>query len=264
MNNQSVMNIQKNCSHCESNMGNEESLTCNECKLIVQSYSTTNYSKEDGEFSYLPHQSIYFHTNESILSERETNSFFKGKNILLVGTGSIKRLPILASIKQSLFNKLVCLCSTKNWAYQHVDDWILAEHENLDQKDETFYQVMQYIEKNQIQFDAILTYDDLCCLMTSYLSERFNLPGIPFEISQKIKNKYEFRKKCQELNINHPNFFMIQSNERENYDKSLELIESLCVPSTDKQKQCKFPLIVKNTLGTGKGFILFFQINSKV
>lgn len=254
------MNIRKNCSNCEMNMKTGENLMCNECVLIVQSHYTTNFSKEDGELSNLPHQSIYFHSNENILKEKHKNSIFKGKNILLIGTGSIKRLPILASIKQSLFNKIVCLCSTKNWAYQHVDDWILAEHENLDKKEDTFNQIMQYIQTNQIRFDAILTYDDLCCLMTSYLAERFHFPGIPFATSLNIKNKYEFRRKCQELDINHPNFFMIQSDERESYVKKLELNESLCVPSTDKQKQCKFPLIVKNTLGTGKGFVFFFKI----
>jgi len=250
------MNIRKNCTSCDLNMKSEKTFLCNECKLVFQSYYTSNHSEEDAELSNFPHQSIYFHANESILKERETNPFLKGKNILLIGTGSIKRLPILASIKQSQFNKIVCLCTSKNWAYQHVDDWILAEHENLDKKEDTYHQVLKYIETNQIQFDAILTYDDLCCLMTSYLSERFNLPGIPFEISQKIKNKYEFRKKCQELNISHPNFFMIQSSERESYVKSLQLSESLCVSSTDKQKQCKFPLIVKNTLGTGKGIAI--------
>jgi hypothetical protein len=115
------------------------------------------------------------------------------------------------------------------------------------------------MDRNQIQFDAILTYDDLCCLMASYLAESFNLPGIPFETSLKIKNKFEFRKKCQELNINHPNFFMIQSSERASYVKKLETSESLCVSSSDEQKKSKFPLVVKNTLGAGKG-ICFFKI----
>jgi hypothetical protein len=252
------MIIRKNCSNCESREETKDNLTCRECKLIVQTYYTTDYLKDDCELSNLPHKSIYFHANERILKEKHRNLIFQGKNILLIGTGSIKRYPILASIKQSQFKKIVCLCSEKNWAYQLVDDWILAEHENLDKKAETFNQVVQYMDRNQIQFDAILTYDDLCCLMASYLAESFNLPGIPFETSLKIKNKFEFRKKCQELNINHPNFYMIQSSERANYVNKLETTKSICVSSTDKQNKYKFPLIVKNTLGTGKGFVLFF------
>ena len=103
------------------------------------------------------------------------------------------------------------------------------------------------MSNNNITFDAILTYDDLCVLITSYLISELNYKGIPFGFVEIIKNKYEFRSLCSKLNINHPNFFLIKSSERTNIINSLNI----------DFNGCNFPLIVKNTYGVSKGFILF-------
>jgi ElaB/YqjD/DUF883 family membrane-anchored ribosome-binding protein len=53
--------------------------------------------------------------------------------------------------------------------------------------------------------------------MTSFIAENLNLPGIPLEISLKIKNKYEFRNLCEKCGINSAKTFLIESGERFKY-----------------------------------------------
>lgn len=260
------------------------------CKSIVKTY----YNKKGKlaghfkkiEYINLSDQSVYFHLNEELLHDfsnwmgtRRSNKllehrftttatnddedYYKDKNLLLIGCGSIKRLPVLLSIKKLPLNRLVCLASSKQWAFEYIDEWIMAEHENIEQRDEAVNAIDLYMKENNVKFDAIITYDDLCTMQTSYLSEHYNLPGIPFDISKRIKNKFEFRCLSKKLNINHPHFFQIKSNERNDYINMIkknqddELSSIKCIKTED---YCKFPLIIKNTYGVGKGILHNFFI----
>jgi len=222
--------------------------------LNLECLKKSEWSEQSNDgFVKFPPNSVFFHLNENILyengnSNNKKNEIYKDKSILLVGTGSIKRMPVLKSLKLLAFKNFICLMKTKeSWAETYFDDWILADHEDINNKENTLNSVKSYMSNTNIIFDAILTYDDYCVLITSYLISKLNYKGIPFDFVKMIKNKYEFRSLCSNLNINHPKFFLIKSNERKSFFSNSKI----------DWNGCNFPLIVKNTNGSAKGFILF-------
>jgi carbamoylphosphate synthase large subunit len=99
-------------------------------------------------------------------------------------------------------------------------------------------------------------------MMTSYLATSLNLIGIPFHSAYRIRNKYEFRNYCSELNITCPKYFQIKSHQRINYlsalpkDENQKVIASTyekIVTNTEVVEFVKFPVIIKNIDGSGKG-----------
>jgi hypothetical protein len=86
-----------------------------------------------------------------------------------------------------------------------------------------------------------------------FLASAFNLTSIPFETAQRIKNKYEFRQLCADLDIFTPNYLLIKSEYRGIYIE--ELKSKPCDSSylTNNSKSCLFPVIVKFVFGMGKG-----------
>ena len=220
---------------------------CNNDDLIPSEIN--NNDKSDFDFE-LPKDCIYANLNESLKDGADFMNIYSEKNILLVGSGNIKRLHILQNIKSLKFKRLVCLINSQNWASEYFDDIILAEHEKIEQKSETLDKIKEFMHKNSIKFDAVITYDDFSVLLTSFIAESLNLPCIPYEIIEKIKNKYEFRKLCRKLGIVTPKFFFIKANEKEVFMTSLK-DEGLVGNGDDFM--CGFPLVVKNPYGCGKG-----------
>ena len=93
--------------------------------------------------------------------------------------------------------------------------------------------------------------------MTSYLTTELKYPGIPFDLIEKIKNKYNFRRLCVDLEINSPEFLSIKSTERKDF--ITKLTESNTILPSDNEsyfKKCSFPVVVKNAYGCGKGYLL--------
>lgn len=249
------MEIEKICNKFTCNL-----TKCAECKIVVKSYyqnENANDSFENSnDFLEIPSQSTYFHLNDELLTNKNSDkSFYRDKNILLIGCGSIKRMSVLRSIRELGLNKLVCLCRNKEWAFNYVDEWIYAEHEDLSKIDQTLEAVESYILKEKIKFDAIITYDDYCTLVTFYLANKFNLPSIPIELAKKIKNKFKFRQLCDQLGIFCPGYFLIESSLRQNYINRLRFTEFNWLNSLDNQNKLNYPVIVKNPVGAGKDFI---------
>ena len=281
---------------------------CAACKLIISSfYNSKNginltsthkschlkYSIDNtllvGNFDMvirepynLPNKSVYFHLNEEILYPPPSTSTstssgqfnYRDKNVLLIGCGGIKRLPVVKSLAKLNFKKLVCLNKERSWAHSYFDDWIYAETEDVNQKETTLKAINNYCEANRLKFDAVLTYDDYCVLTTSYIQKELNLPGgTPYEFLEKIKNKYEFRNMCRKLSISCPKFFLIKNEEVETYyrvNKAQVRLAALDDASEFQAKefvslldetlepvQIEFPLIIKNIYGSGKGEKLF-------
>lgn len=278
------MEIQKLCVKCNHNFktnliidSDNDSKLCSDCILVIKSFYTKNNSDKNvtcqslDKYNKLTKQSVYFHLNDQLLDEspssKSTNSKEinknknANKNVLLVGCGSLKRMPILESIKKLNFKRLVCLCNQKTWAYNYFDDWINAEHEDISKKENTLKVVKDYMNDNNLKFDAILTYDDYCTLVASFLANSFDLPSIPFEFVKTIKNKYEFRKLCAELKINHPQFFLIKSENRHEYINAYRNNSKIFLSkfgrsfSTMDEISINLPVIVKNPCGAGKDFV---------
>ena len=147
------------------------------------------------------------------------------------------------------FKRFVYLTNSQNWASEYFDDIIIAEHENVELKSETLDKVKDFMLNQSIKFDAVITYDDYCVQITSFVAESLNLTCIPFSIIESIKNKYEFRKLCKNIGIASPNFFSINASEKEAYLTSTK--DGDAVGNGDCM--CKFPLVVKNPYGCGKG-----------
>jgi hypothetical protein len=286
------MEIEAFCSKCdyirkkllESNQKfKTQSITgrfCNDCRLIFKSYTSRNFKqknditvlKEDEpEFFSLPKRSFYFHLNNqelfdkkvkrnNVLSEinvdrADSIDVYSNKNVLLINSGLVQQLPFLNSLKSLSFRRLICLCRNKTWAFDYFDDWIFAEHENIEEKEASLDSVKEYMKKCEMEFDAIITYEDSSTRMASYIANNLNLPSIPFDVISKIKNKAEFRKYCAMLGINTPKFLIITSSQR------IELLKRITKLTKQFKEddicnacfELKFPVIVKNTFGVGKG-----------
>ena len=46
------------------------------------------------------------------------------KRLLLVGTGGIKRRPVMEALRALGLGRIICLHDERNWAKDFVDDWI--------------------------------------------------------------------------------------------------------------------------------------------
>lgn len=205
----------------------------------------------------LNNKGVFFHQNKSILND--DYGYFIDKTVLVIGCGSIKRYHVLKSLKNLNFKKMICLCKEKTWAFDYFDDWILADHENLTQIEDTLDKLVKYEKENHLKFNAVFTYDDYSILVASYLANHFKLPSIPFELAKIIKDKFEFRKLCEKKGIFVPKFCLIRANEIGSLIKTHnDVFSSICL----KESKIKFPVIVKNSKGSGKDFI--FKCNSEV
>ena len=221
---------------------------CNNDDSIASEINDNHKSEFDFE---LPKDCVYANAIDCLKNAGDSISIYSDKNILLVGSGAFKRIHTLFSLKSLKFKRLVYLTNSQNWASEYFDDIIIAEHENVEQKSETLDKIKDFMLKNSIKFDAVITYDEYCVQIASFLAESFNLTCIPYSIIESIKNKYEFRKLCKKVGIVSPNFFLINANEREAYLTSTK--DGDAVGNGDDK--CKFPLVVKNPYGCGKGLI---------
>jgi hypothetical protein len=211
----------------------------------------------------LPEKTIFFHRNDHVLYDNidTDKEIFKDKIILIIGTGSIKRMSVIRNLKNMNFKKCINLIREPNWAQKYFDGFILAEHEDIGKKEETLQAIQDYMRLNSIRFDAIYTYDDYCTLLTSYITTALNYPGIPHQVVARIRDKYAFRKYSHELGITHPNHNHLTLSDRtEHLRKICEFLatEATVVESNQNDFfrtiiQIQPPIIVKNALGSGKG-----------
>jgi hypothetical protein len=228
----------------------EESL-CPDCKLVIASFyneADTNILNLVGKSFVLPKNSIFYHLNESCLSTQNAADLndYSDKCVLIVGFGELNRLSVLSSIAKLEFKKMVCLSNTIGWALDFFDDMILAEHQDIDKKEDTLEIVNEYMLENKLRFDAVLTYDESSLLIASYLATNLNLPSIPFDFALKMANAYEFKKACLEADLKMPHFCIIKSNDRLNVLKEVKnRLNTL--RSEINGKVIGFPLLVRSS-----------------
>lgn len=112
------------------------------------------------------------------------------KHLLLVGTGGIKRRPVMEALHALGLGRITCLHDERNWAKNFVDDWI--DGDPVYPSEET----LQLVKRRAGKLDAVYTYDDYSVILTAFLSERLGLPGIPAAVAQTAKNKAALRELC--------------------------------------------------------------------
>ena len=165
------------------------------------------------------------------------NEGLRGKTILLVNTGSIKKRFILQQLKK-LGLIIVVINKEKNWAQPYVDQWIIADTGNFK---ESIQVVREYLKNNpELKIDGALTFWEDDVLLTAKITDTFNLIGIPFPIAQKARNKFSFREFCEKNGIRAPQHALLKSNEDCKY-----VVENFT-----------FPLVVKPVYGASSAYVV--------
>ena len=99
---------------------------------------------------------------------------------------------------------------------------------------ENFEESLNYAREEKI--DGVVNATEFAVLVSSYVANNMNLPGIDFEVAKLAKNKYAIRKKMLEEGItNVPQFFEIEQKNQ------LQEIKD----------KIKFPVILKPSSGLG-------------
>lgn len=115
-----------------------------------------------------------------------------------------------------------------------VTTWILEDTMNIDK---SFQKIISFVQNNKINWIITFWEDDV--LLTSKLIEYLNLPWIPYFVAKNIRNKYLFRETSARLNINTPNFILLQP---ETTEASLQHL--------------KFPCVLKPAYGASSAYII--------
>ncbi|MGE5297657.1 MAG: ATP-grasp domain-containing protein, partial [Acidobacteriaceae bacterium] len=161
----------------------------------------------------------------------------KGRTILLVNTGSIKKRFILQQLKK-LGVIVVALNKDKNWAQTYVDHWILADTGNFRE----CIQAIKEFHKNSpdVKLEGVCTFWEDDVLLTSKISDTFNFIGIPYPIAQKARNKFVFREFCQQNGIRAPQHALLKT-----MDDCKRVAENF-----------SFPLVVKPVYGASSAYVV--------
>lgn len=171
------------------------------------------------------------------MTKATSSSPLLGKTLLLVNTGSIKKRFIVQRLKK-LGLYVIALNKEKNWAQAYVDQWILADTTN---HAESVQAVRDFISANpQVKIQGAITFWEDDVLLTSKITDRFNLIGIPFSVAQKARNKFLFREFCEQNNLSAPRHALI---------RSVEEIKKIA----DK---FSFPLVIKPVFGASSAFVV--------
>ena len=176
---------------------------------------------------------------DSIMNDKNAMPMneLRGKKILLVNTGSVKKRFVLQKLKK-LGLVVVVLNKEKNWAQAYIDDWIIADTGNFK---ECIQAVREYMKNNPASlFDAAITFWEDDVLLTSKITDSFNLVGIPYRVAQKARNKFVFREFCELNGIRAPQHALLKSTED-------------CKRVT---QSFHFPLVVKPVYGASSAYVV--------
>jgi len=168
-----------------------------------------------------------------------------GRTILLVNTGSIKKRFILQKLKK-LGLQVIVLNKEKNWAQPYVDHWILAD---TNEHHEAMSAVSSFLRNNpSIKMEGVLTFWEDDVLLTSKITDKFNLIGIPYDVAKNIRNKYKFRDFCRKNGISAPRHLLVQNEEDLNFIKN----------------EFSFPVVVKPAFGSSSAYVIKVEVRDEL
>jgi D-alanine-D-alanine ligase-like ATP-grasp enzyme len=166
------------------------------------------------------------------------NHILSGRVVLLVHAGNEGKKFILQKMKEL---GLYIVCLNRNhpaWAEEYVDNWIIAD---LNDSAQCLEQIKIFQKTHpKIKLEGAVTFWEEAVLLTSKITDRFNWIGIPYAIAKKAKNKFLFRKFCNENSIPAPQFKFFSGN------KDIQAIE----------KHLQYPLVIKPVYGAVSFFVL--------
>lgn len=160
------------------------------------------------------------------------------QTILLVHAMSPSKKFILERIKEMGLH-IVCLSKEKTeYALPFVDEWILADLQN---HEECVEMVVQYSQRKGVSaIGGVVTFWDEAIFLTSKISDKLSLIGVPFEVSQIAKNKYDFRDFCSNNGIAAPRNRMLHKKE----------------DIFDIEKYFTYPMVIKPVYGACSAYVV--------
>lgn len=162
---------------------------------------------------------------------------FKGKTLLVVDTGPIKKKFIFQKLKK-LGLKTIVLNKERNWADPYVDKWIFVDNYN---HQEVLLSLQLFFKNHpRIKVDGALTFWEDHVLLTSKIVDKFNLIGVPLLIAEQVRNKFKFREFCRDHGIRGPRHIIVSS---------LKDVYSVA-------KKLSFPLVLKPAFGSDSVYVI--------
>ena len=155
----------------------------------------------------------------------------RGKNLLVVSTGSDKKENLLKQLHLLGLNIVLLDQKMTPWAKQYVNKFIKADLTDIASAVKT---ITDYQSKSSRHLDGVVTFWDDSTRLTSAIANKLKLPGFTFGTVERIKHKGKFRELCRKYGIPAPKFRTIRNKTDLNYVK----------------KNFNFPLILKPAFGS--------------
>lgn len=137
---------------------------------------------------------------------------YQDKTLLLIGTGGIKRRPVLETLRALGLRRLIVLHDEPNWAVPYADDWITAPSAGTGEAALTA--LSAFLDAHPaLRLDGVYTYDEYCVITAARLAEALNLPGVSYQAALQTRDKYAMRNICRAHGLPAPGFLRIRSND---------------------------------------------------
>ena len=162
----------------------------------------------------------------------------RGRTLLVVNSGSIKKRFTIQRLKKLGAKLLVLNKERPTWALNYVSHWIIADTDN---HKESLERLKLFLHNHpEIRPDGVITFWEDDVLLAARIAERLNLPGIPFATAKRVRNKFLFREFCRLNKLPAPKYQLIQG--------PADLRNIL--------KKLSFPLVLKPAYGSSSAFVI--------
>ena len=155
-----------------------------------------------------------------------------GKHLLVVGTGGVKRRPVLEALRALGLRRVTCLHDRPNWAAPLVDEWIEADSVTWSPA------TLDLVRSRVRDLDGVLTYDDYSVVVAAQLADALGHIGISPETAKRAKNKPAMRSLCRERGLPAPRFAQLDPWSDD-------------VASALARERISFPVVAKPSHGAG-------------
>jgi D-alanine-D-alanine ligase len=160
-----------------------------------------------------------------------------GKHLLVVNTGNRKKRFTLRRLRELGCN-LIILNASENWASAYAAHWILA-----DTNDHTasLRAVKDFFARHpDLGPNGVITFWEDDVLLTSRISDRLGLIGIPYQVARRARDKHLFRAFCSEHGLPSPGHAMIEGD----------------IDPEESVKGLHFPMVVKPVYGSSSAYVV--------
>lgn len=165
---------------------------------------------------------------------------YHDKTLLLVGTGGIKRRPVLEALRASGLRQLIILHDEVNWAKPYANRWIDAP--SVGTGDAALTALFEFQRTHPaIQINGVYTYDEYSVVVAARLAEALGLPGISPQVALSVRDKYAMRETCRAHGLPAPGCLRIRD-------------VAQLAPEIDRA-ELAYPLVLKPVRGAGSTLV---------